>query len=99
MLHLNILYNISTDEFAFDSDIKPERQAEVIGDFLRMQTGKGEDFTPPNERTEYHIKITLDLSEDRFTVEHDCGNLGLRDGLLLHALHQLQKGKERAGTG
>ena len=99
MLHLNVTYNIETDECSFESDIKPERQAEVLGDFLRMQVGKGEDKTPPVELKEYRIRLTLDLADDTFRVTHDCGNLGLRDGILLHALHQLQNGKERAGTG
>jgi len=99
MLHLNVIYNIETDECSFESDIKPEQQAEVLGDFLRMQMGKGEDKTPPVEQKEYHIRLTLDLADDTFRLTHDCGKLGLRDGILLHALHQLQKGKERAGTG
>lgn len=98
-LCLAITYNIETDSFTFESDLKPERRAEVLEEFLRMQMGKGEDKTPPAELKEYHIRLTLDLTDDTFHVTHDCGNLGLRDGLLLHALHQLQKGGERAGTG
>ncbi len=99
MLYLNVTYNIETDLCSFESDIKPEQQAEVLGDFLRMQVGKGEDKRPPAELKEYHIRLTLDLTTDTFRITHDCGNLGLRDGILLHAMHQLRAGKERAGTG
>jgi hypothetical protein len=98
-VYLNITYNIETDSFTFESDLKPERRADVLEDFLRLQIGKGKDETPPADLKEYHIRLTLDLTCDMFHVRHDCGNLGLRDGLILHAIHQLQKGKERAGTG
>lgn len=91
MLYLAITYNIETDLYSFKSNIKPECQAEVLGDFLRIQIGNGKDETPPVESTEYHIRLALDLADDTFSVTHDCGNLALRDGIMLNALHQLQK--------
>jgi hypothetical protein len=88
-LHINIAYDLGKDSYTFDTDVKQERISEVLTDFLQMQIGRGKDDTPPAERDVYHIRIKLDLSEDRFDVEHDCGNLGLRDGLLLNALKHL----------
>ena len=89
MLHLDITYDIEADKFEFDSDIKPEQQAEVLSDFIRGQMGKGSDATPPNRQAVYHIRLKLDLADDTFYVEHDCGNKGLRDGILLEALKHL----------
>ena len=56
----------------------------VVEGFLRGQVGAGKDESPPNEQDVYHIRIEVDLSFDIFTSRHDCGNLGLRDGILLH---------------
>lgn len=88
-LHLTVTYNLKADTYEFDSDIKPEQRAEILTDFIRSQAGKGRDETPPNERDVYHIRIKLDLTDDTFYVEHDCGNKALRDGILLGALKHL----------
>jgi len=90
LLYVNIVYNVQTDEFTFESNMKPEHRAEVLADFLRAQIGGGKDNAPPIERQEYHVRLTLDLTDDTFRVTHDCGNLGLRDGLLLHAMERLK---------
>jgi len=70
------------DKFSWEGDIKDERLSDIVCDFLRSQLGAGEDDSPPNELEEYKIKIAVDLSEDRFMVTSNCGNKGLRDGIL-----------------
>jgi hypothetical protein len=62
---------------------------EIVGEFLRGQMGRGKDETPPNEQEVYTIKLTVDLSFDIFKASSDCGNKGLRDGILMYFLRAL----------
>ena len=88
-MYINIIYNLKTNKCSFNTDIKRERISDVLSDFLRLQIGAGVDNSPSSELEEYHINLTLDLSDDTFYVDHDCGNLGLRDGILMLAVRQL----------
>lgn len=88
-LNLTVSYNIGSDSFDIDSDIKPEMRAEVIEAFIRSQAGAGVDESPPIQRKLYTIKLQLDVSDDTFYVEHDCGNKGLREGILMRVLNNL----------
>lgn len=74
------------------TDIRPGCWAEVLEDFLRRQIGSGEDPDPLVERDEYNIAIQLDLDEDVFYHEHDCGNKGLRDGIMIDVLRRIKNG-------
>jgi len=88
-LYLNVTYNVKTDTFEVASDIKPEMQGEVLADFIHGQVGAGVDESPRTEREVYSIRLQLDLSDDTFYVEHNCGNKGLRDGILMRVLRDL----------
>ena len=88
-LYLNVTYNVETDTFEVASNIKPERQSDVLADFIHGQVGAGKDESAPAERKVYSIRLQLDLSDDTFYVKHDCGNKGLRDGILMRVLKDL----------
>jgi hypothetical protein len=83
-LYINITFDINKDTYKIDSDIKEEKIKDIISDFLRMQIGKGKDSSPAKQLDEYNISIKIDLTEDVFTCSHNCGNDGLRDGILLN---------------
>lgn len=78
--------------FTDATTVRPEALAEVVEAFLRCQIGAGQDKTPPDTRDVYSIRIDLDLRDDSFRVQHDCGNKGLRDGILMAVLKQLVAG-------
>jgi len=87
MLTIELTYNIKTNEFKINSNCKQPK--DIILDFLRTQIGQGVDNNPPNNDQDiYNINIDLDLSEDRFTVDCNCGNKGLRDGILMAFINQ-----------
>jgi len=83
---LKLKYNINTDKFDIDSNIKLEMQGEIVSNFLRGQIGQGEDNREADKREIYEIALNLDLSCDKYTVLHNCGNKGLRDGILINFL-------------
>lgn len=56
------------EELKVRSDVREDRRAGLILEFLRSQMGAGADDSPPAERDIYHIRMDIDLSEDRFSV-------------------------------
>lgn len=89
-LFLKIEFNIETTEYLVDTNINKNKIEEIVSTFLNFQIGAGKDNSNPNTKTIYTIKIFVDLSFDKFTCEHDCGNKGLRDGILMHYLKGLK---------
>lgn len=96
LLVLEIHYKLPFDRdqaesFQISGNVKPERQRDLLEEFLRSQMGAGSDNAPPNRKEEYCICITCDLSTDTFKVRHDCGNAGLMTGLVMEVLRKLRK--------
>jgi len=83
----------SGDSFKLGGDIKPGRRVDIIEHWLRSQMGAGPDKRPANNQNTYHIEIDWNPDGDVFTCRSDCGNKGLRDGILLYVLKKLT-GKE-----
>lgn len=84
---VKITYNVKTDDFApLETNLKPERVDEVLGEWLRGQLGQGKDDSPLIEREQYRIELDLDLSTDTFTTRSDTGNKGLTCGLVMHLM-------------
>lgn len=89
-LTIKITFPINEPEkFKIESDIKQEHWGEIISEFIRSQMGTGKDNTPAEERDVYNITIQIDLSDDTFYCKHDCGNKGLREGILMDILGRL----------
>lgn len=80
------------DTFELGGTIKKEGAAEIIESWLRSQMGAGADSSEPKQRKTYHLEIDWYPSNDRFVCRSDCGNKGLRDGLLLYVLKELNGG-------
>lgn len=86
MISLNLEYNIKENKFNVNTNLKKGKVADIIENFLIEQIGKGNDESQRNEQDIYNIEINLDLKQDTFFCKHDCGNDGLRDGILLYFL-------------
>jgi hypothetical protein len=77
------------DSFELGGTIKEAAASEIISNWLRSQMGEGPDGSVPNRLKTYHIEIDWDPSDDRLFCRSDCGNKGLRDGLLLYVMRKL----------
>ena len=83
-LWLKITFPVNKpDEFSYQGTFKEEVLPDILFEFLRSQIGAGADDKPPNIKEIYTIRLDLDLSDDTFQVSSDCGNKGLRDGILM----------------
>ena len=81
---MTITYDINNDIFTITGNAK--NPVNIISNFIRTQIGQGEDLSIPNKKEIYTINIKLYPSNDTFIVSDDCGNNGLRDGILLKYL-------------
>ncbi len=77
------------DRFEFGGTLKEEAAYDVISAWLLSQMGTGPDSKEHNKQTTYHIEIDWDPDNDKLTCRSDCGNKGLRDGLLLYVQKKL----------
>ena len=93
MINIRIDYDINSDVFCYRTNLKPDRVIGAVGNFIRSQMGAGTDATEPNATDLYEIDIDIDLSVDRFTCRHNCGNLGLRDGIMVRFWQKLMGAK------
>lgn len=89
-LFLSVDYDVIKSKACFSTNIQKEKVADVIVNFLRTQIGAGEDTSEANILDLYEIDLLLDLSTDTFSVSSNCGNLGLRDGILHHLFTKLR---------
>lgn len=80
-LYVNIGFDITTSKFITDTNTNNPKK--IVGEFLRSQIGKGVDNTKANDLVVYNISIYLNLSDDSFTCTDNCGNKGLREGILM----------------
>lgn len=83
-IDVKIIYDINSDTFDVSGNAKDPKS--IVSNFLRTQVGRGVDKNPANNHTVYTILINLDPSEDIFSISHDCGNKGLREGILMRFL-------------
>lgn len=90
-LTLDIQYNIKNDKFEVKSDINKEGRKELIETFLRGQIGAGKDYSKPNKEDVYRIQLKWYPENDKIEVSTNTGNKGLRDGILMHFLKEIDK--------
>lgn len=88
---LDMTFEVASGKFEFTekTTVKSEMRTEVLESFIRSQIGAGEDDRKPVDREVYHITIHLDLADDSFRVQHDCGNMALVTGIVMEIFGQL----------
>lgn len=91
-LSLHVTYDVDTDNFSVDGDVKDDKRVELLMAYIRSQIGEGADHSPRTEARVYKISLQWYPDGDRFVVSHNCGNKGLREGLLIEAARRLRDG-------
>lgn len=97
LLHMLVTFPLDHPEkYTIEGNIKKERLEDVLSEFIMAQIGGGADDSPAEEHEVYKIHIQLDLSDDSFTTRHNCGNKGLRDGILMDVLKRLAAKRKKS---
>lgn len=88
-------FDVKAETVKIGGNAKKEAVEELLADYLHSRVGAGKDETPPEKRDVYHIILGIDLSDDSWFVEHNCGNKGLREGLVMATLQFIKENLER----
>lgn len=83
---IEMTFDMKTEAVQIRTNAKHEVLSELISDYIHAQVGAGKDLTPPIERDVYKIAIGVELDDDSWGSSHDCGNKGLREGILMRIL-------------
>ncbi len=68
MLFFQVEYDTSTGEFSKQSNIKPERQREILTEWVRYYCQRSGWRAGPAIDGKHTIRIELDLADDRFAT-------------------------------
>lgn len=74
------------------TNVKDSKVVEVLQEFVRSQMGLGRDSRIPLNTNMYTVKIALNMDNDHFSWEHDCGNEALGLGIVMDAIGSLTDG-------
>ena len=84
---LDITFNVAEPaESIIRTDAKPGTVEDLLVVWLMDQIGRGKDDAPANYKSEYKIRIGLNLNNDNFYTESDTGNKSLTCGLIISLL-------------
>jgi hypothetical protein len=87
-------YDMVNSKVQIRTNAKHDKVGDLLEDYLHAQVGSGKDDSPAAERDVYKITIGVELGEDIWGSSHDCGNKGLREGIIMRVLQMLDKEPE-----
>jgi len=95
-IYLKVIFPINTpEEFRVETNARDEAVSELLTDFIHHQVGAGKDPSEANDLDVYEIELGIDLSDDSWRTRHNCGNKGLRDGILMDVVRRIGETPER----
>lgn len=92
---VTIEFDMKNETVKIGGNAKKGAVQELLESYLHGCIGSGKDPAPPVKRDIYNIKLGIDLSDDTWFVEHDCGNKSLREGLVMATLQLIKDNLER----
>jgi len=95
LLSIDLRMNIATGKFLVATNVKQKHLSDLLCEYLQGCLGAGADERKPEPRDIYTIRLRVDLSCDKFTVESDTGNDGLREGIIGALVNALENKPER----
>lgn len=92
---IEMTFNMKEDTVRIRTNAKHDKVGDLLEDYLHAQIGSGKDTTPATEKDIYNITLGVELGEDIWGSSHDCGNKGLREGIVMRILTMLDKEPEK----
>lgn len=84
---IEMTFTVKDESVVIRTNAKYEKVQDLLEDYLHSIVGSGKDPAPMVERDVYKIVIGVELAEgDAWGSHHDCGNKGLRDGIIARVL-------------
>lgn len=85
-IFIEMTFNVKDETTTIRTNAKHDKVDELLTDYLHAQVGTGKDPSPMVELDVYKITIGVELGDDSWGSGHDCGNKGLRDGIIMRIL-------------
>lgn len=92
---IDMEFDMKADKVQIKTNAKHERVADLLEDYLHAQVGTCKDIMTPEDHDIYKIVIGVELGHDAWGSSHNCGNRGLRDGILLRVLQMVSHEPDR----
>ena len=90
-IYIQITFPINKpEEFKIRTNAKKEAVGDLLGEYVRAIQGAGEDNSPANDHEVYTINLVIDLADDTWRSSSDCGNKGLRDGIVMDVWQRIE---------
>jgi hypothetical protein len=83
---LEIDFVVKGELVTIATNAKFDKVEDLLEDYLMSIVGTGKDPTPMNELDAYKITLGLQLDDNTWGTSHDCGNKGLREGILMRVM-------------
>lgn len=98
-IYLKVIYPVGNpSEFHIETNAR-EAISELLTDFIYHQIGSDKDDSEVNYLDVYEIEIGIDLGDDSWRIRHNCGNKGLRNGILMDVVRRIEETPERVKKG
>jgi len=88
-------FDMKADKVQIKTNAKHEKVIDLLEDYLHAQVGTGKDTAPPEQHDVYKITIGVELGEDIWGSNHNCGNRGLREGIIMRVLTMIDQQPDR----
>jgi len=88
-------FDMKADKVQIRTNAKHDKVVDLLEDYLHSCVGTGKDPAPAEEREVYTINLGVELSEDIWGSSHNCGNKGLREGIVMRVLKMLTDEQDR----
>jgi len=87
---IEMAFDMEQETVQIRTNAKRGALVELLTDYVHSQVGTGKDLSPPEERDVYNITIGVELDDDSWGSSHNCGNKGLREGIVMQVINLLE---------
>ena len=92
---IEMAFDMKAETVQIKTNAKHSVLPELLADYIHAQVGAGKDSSPPEVHDVYNITIGVELDDDSWGSKHNCGNKGLREGIIMQVINLLDKHPDR----
>ena len=86
---IEMSFDMKRETVQIKTNAKHEVVEQLLYDYLHTQIGSGRDDSTPEDHDIYKITIGVELADDSWGSTHNCGNKGLREGIIMQVINLL----------
>lgn len=87
---IEMTFDMKQESVQIRTNAKHGALVELLTDYVHSQVGAGKDSAEPEVHDVYNITIGVELDDDSWGSSHNCGNKGLREGIVMQVINLLE---------